>query len=59
MTTQATERRTIHVAEFERTGRSLPAFKELRRKAIDRFAELEGEGRSAEALAVLRAHLDA
>ena len=28
-------------------------------RAIDRFAELEGEGRSAEALAVLRAHLDA
>ena len=28
-------------------------------RAIDRFAELEGEGRSAEALAVLRGHLDA
>jgi hypothetical protein len=28
-------------------------------QAIDRFAELEGEGRSAEALAVLGAHLDA
>jgi hypothetical protein len=28
-------------------------------RAIDRFAELEGEGRSADALAVLRAHLDA
>jgi hypothetical protein len=28
-------------------------------RAIDTFAELEGDGRSAEALAVLRAHLDA
>jgi hypothetical protein len=28
-------------------------------QAIDRFAELEGEGRSVEALAVLSAHLDA
>ena len=28
-------------------------------RAIDRFAELEREGRSADALAVLRAHLDA
>ena len=28
-------------------------------RAIDRFAEFEGEGRSAEALAVLGAHLDA
>jgi Fe-S cluster assembly protein SufD len=40
MTAQATERRSIHVAEFERNGRSLPGFKELRRKAIDRFASL-------------------
>ena len=27
-------------------------------RAIDRFAELEGEGRSAEAIAVLRGHLN-
>jgi Fe-S cluster assembly protein SufD len=38
MSPQATERRSIHVAEFERNGKSYPGFRELRRKAIDRFA---------------------
>jgi Fe-S cluster assembly protein SufD len=38
MSPQATERRSIHVAEFERNGKSFPGYRELRRKAIDRFA---------------------
>lgn len=53
-----------YLANFERL-RSIgapddPILAELvaHEQAVDRFAELEGEGRSAEALAVLSAHLD-
>jgi Fe-S cluster assembly protein SufD len=35
----ATDPRTTYLADFERTSRSLPGFAELRRKAIERFAE--------------------
>jgi Fe-S cluster assembly protein SufD len=38
--TEITERRNLYVADFERHGKSLPAFPELRRKAIERFASL-------------------
>jgi len=37
---QVTERRNLYLAEFERNGRSLPAFRDLRKKAISRFGSL-------------------
>ena len=40
MSLQVTERRNLYLAEFERNGRSLPAFRELRKKAISRFGSL-------------------
>ena len=54
-----------YLANFERLQsigeRDDPILVELvaHERAIDRFAELDGDGRSAEALAVLGAHLDA
>ena len=40
MSRQVTERRNLYLAEFERGAQALPAFGELRRKAIDRFVSL-------------------
>ncbi|HLY74582.1 MAG TPA: Fe-S cluster assembly protein SufD [Planctomycetota bacterium] len=34
-----TDPRTSYLADFERTGKSLPGFPEIRRKAIEKFAE--------------------
>ena len=59
------ERAPAYLEKFERLqtigAPDDPILAELvaHERAIDRFAELEREGRSADALAVLRAHLDA
>lgn len=39
MDTVTTDPRDLYVADFQRTAKALPGFADLRRKAIDRFAE--------------------
>jgi Fe-S cluster assembly protein SufD len=39
MDTAVTDSRDLYIADFQRTAKTLPGFAELRKKAIDRFAE--------------------